>query len=94
VIDTLSPEDTDTTNGLTVTQRRWIDDGRIHKEIHLDDGDHQETYRESVRLFTLDDLTTLYDEVGLDLIDVYGNYDGAPYTPASPRLILVARKRA
>ncbi len=92
VVETLSPEDTDKTNGITVTQRRWIEDGRIHKEIHLDDGDYQETYRESVRLFTLEDLAALYDEVGLDLTDTYGDYDGAPYTPASPRLILVARK--
>lgn len=93
VIQTHSPEDTRTKKGVTITQRRWIDDGRIYKEIELDDGTHHKTYCESVRLFTLYDLKGMYDDVGLDLVDVYGNYDGAEYTPSSPRLITIARKR-
>ena len=93
VIETLSPEDTSTEKGVTVTQRRWIDAGRIHKEIELDDGTQHKTYRESVRLFTLYDLEDMYDHVGLDLVDVYGDYDGAAYTPSSSRLITVAEKR-
>jgi SAM-dependent methyltransferase len=92
VIDTLQPEDTHTVNGVTIQQRRWIEDGRINKRITLDRNGHTETYRESVRLFTLDDFRRMYAAVGLDLVATYGTYDGAPHTDDSPRLLLYARK--
>jgi SAM-dependent methyltransferase len=94
VIDTLVPEDTQTVNGLTVRQERWVDDGRIEKEITItsEEGDRK-TFHESVRLFTLYDLKRLYDAVGLELKETFGDYDGATYTPSSPRLILHAEKR-
>jgi SAM-dependent methyltransferase len=94
VIDSLRPTDTHTVNGVTIRQRRWIDDGRINKQITLERDGTTETYRESVRLFTLDDLTALYDTVGLDLVATYGHYDGRPHTNDSPRLLLYARTPA
>jgi len=92
VVDTLRPSDTRTVNGITIEQRRWIEDDRINKEITLARNGRTETYRESVRLFTLDELKRMYENVGLALQATYGNYDGAPHTPASPRLLLYARK--
>lgn len=94
VVDTLQPSDRRTVNGITIEQRRWVEDDRINKEIVLARNGDTETYRESVRLFTLDDLKEMYDTVGLDLQATYGNYDGAPHTPKSPRLLLYARKPA
>jgi SAM-dependent methyltransferase len=93
VADTLVPEDTQTRNGITITQRRRIDDGRIRKRIDLDDGTRHATYRESVRLYTLTDLESMYDAAGLDIDTTYGDYSGAEYAPSAPRLILVAHKR-
>lgn len=92
VIDTLKPADTHTVNGVTIQQRRWIEDDRINKRIRLERDGRTETYRESVRLFTLEELTHMYEAVGLDLVETYGNYDGSPYTPKSARLLLQARK--
>jgi SAM-dependent methyltransferase len=94
VIDTLQPSDTHTVNGVTVQQRRWIENDRINKRITIDQDDRTETYRESVRLFTLEELTALYETVGLDLVSTYGDYDGSPHTDDSPRLLLYARKPA
>jgi SAM-dependent methyltransferase len=92
VVDTLRPSDRRTVNGITIEQRRWVEDDRINKEITLSRNGDAETYRESVRLFTLDDLTAMYENVGLTLQATYGNYDGAPHTAESPRLLLYARK--
>jgi SAM-dependent methyltransferase len=92
VVDTLRPSDTRTVNGITIEQRRWVEDDRINKEITLARNGRTETYRESVRLFTLDELKRMYENVGLTLQATYGNYDGAPHTPESPRLLLYARK--
>jgi SAM-dependent methyltransferase len=92
VIDTLQPDDTHTVNGVTIQQHRWIENDRINKRITIDHDGRSETYRESVRLFTLDDFTRMYENVGLDLVATYGHYDGAPHTDDSPRLLLYARK--
>ncbi len=92
VIDTLQPEDTHTVNGVTIDQHRWIENERINKRITITHDEETETYRESVRLFTLDDLTDMYENMGLDLVTTYGDYDGSPHTDDSPRLLLYARK--
>lgn len=94
VIESLDPHDTHTRDGVTIEQKRWIDDGRINKTITLQRDDETQTFRESVRLLTLYDFKQLYASVGLELVTVVGDYDGAEYTPSSPRLIMHARKSA
>ena len=95
VQSTLVPEDVIVQDGVEIGQRRWIEEGRINKEITFYDVDshhNSATFRESVRLLTLDDFRALYDAAGLELIETFGDYAGHRYTPASPRLILYARK--
>ena len=96
VRSTLVPENILVKDGVKIEQRRWIEEGRINKEITFHDADsrhHSATFRESVRLLTLDDFRALYTTAGLDLLDTFGDYAGCPHTPTSPRLILYARKR-
>jgi SAM-dependent methyltransferase len=92
VAASLVPTDTETRGGATIHQRRWIEDGRINKEITIERNDTTETYCESVRLYTRSDLEALYRAVGLEPVQTFGSYDGAPHTPSSPRLLLHARK--
>lgn len=89
---TLVPEDTRTTDGIEIHQKRWIEDGRINKEITIRDGDGARTFTESVRLLTLEDFQRLYAEAGLELEATFGDYDGRVHSDDSPRLILYARK--
>lgn len=92
VLDTLVPEDARRQPGLEIRQRRWVEDGRINKEITIHrDGDAQ-TFLESVRLLGLDDFARLYAAAGLHLRATYGDYDGGPYAAEAPRLLLYARK--
>jgi SAM-dependent methyltransferase len=91
VIHSLTPEDTHAKNGVTIEQRRWVADGRVNKEITLHDNGATRTFCESVRLLTLDDFKQLYEQVGLQLVQAVGDYDGATYTPDSPRLIMHAK---
>jgi hypothetical protein len=92
VADTLVPSTTRTVEGVTIEERRWIEDERINKEITLSRNGSATTYKESVRLYTLEDLRSLYADVGLDLVATFGDYDGGPHTPDSPRLLLYAEK--
>jgi SAM-dependent methyltransferase len=93
VADSLVPSTTRTVEGVTIEEERWIEDDRINKTITLSRNGDATTYRESVRLYTLDDLRALYADVGLDLVATFGDYDGAPHTPDSPRLLLYAEKQ-
>lgn len=91
VRQTLVPEDRRTEDGYTIHQRRWIEDGRINKEITLRRNGQEQTFHESVRLLALEDFRRLYAAAGLRLIDTFGGYDGRPHTDEAPRLILYAR---
>ncbi len=87
----LVPGDAREEDGVHIEQRRWVEDGRINKEILLQKNGDAQTFRESVRLFTLEDFAAMYSHAGLKLLETYGDYDGRPYDADSPRLILTAR---
>jgi SAM-dependent methyltransferase len=87
---TLVEEDTARRNGAHIRQRRWIDGGRVHKRIDVDDGETTRTFRESVRLFTRADLEAMHNRAGLSVKEVFGDYDGSPHSESSPRTILYA----
>lgn len=88
----LVPEDRRTEDGVEIVQRRWIEDGRINKRIDLQRNGEGESFRESVRLLTLEDFERFYARVGLELEATYGDYDGRSYGPETPRLIMVSRR--
>lgn len=48
-------------------------------------------WRESVRLFTPRELADAMRRAGLEITSTFGDYSGAPHTPASPRLILAGK---
>ncbi len=50
-------------------------------------------YLESVRLYTCADLRELLSQAGLNTDQIYGDYNGAPFTSSSPRLIIFSSKR-
>ena len=67
------------------------DERFVTKEMHLlDDG---RSFLERVRLFTPDDLERLLGSAGLHITHRFGDYGGAPLTPATPRAILVSCRR-
>ena len=81
--------------GQKATIMRWLDEPnqRIEKRIliHESDGAIRE-YRESVRLYSEEELRLALREVGIAVRSTFGNYDGSPLYAHSPRLILIACK--
>lgn len=96
VIATLVTESERHVDGRVVRERRRIsDDGtRVEKDIELDPGDGELlVFHESVRMYDLEEARESLAGAGLELRDVFGDFDGVPYDPgATPRMILVARK--
>ena len=67
---------------------RWIEDGRVKKEVKSD----TVHYTESVRLYTHVELVEQLRAAGVNPVASYGDFDGRDYTTDAARCILVARK--
>ncbi len=93
VLYNLVPKEEKRENGIVFRIERFVEDGYIIKKIEVDDGGKQQVFREKVRGFTLEELIALFEEAGLHILDVFGNYDLGNYeTLHSDRLILIAGK--
>lgn len=93
-IDTLVPFDQGFVGQLEVEQHRTFDRStqRLEKRIaiHYPNGQTRDVL-ESVRLFSPDEIESLLDKAGFEVIDWYGEYDGSRFKIGeSQRMILVA----
>ena len=79
-----------------VEKRRWDEaTRRVTKDIVcLEPGGQFKAWCESVRVYEPEELVGLLEQAGLEVTGRYGNYDGSPWSPLAPRLILIGRKRA
>ena len=83
-----------TVEGIRFNMRSQVKDGFIVKRIRFSDKGRDYQFEERVRAFSLQDFERMIDEAGLELIEVFGDYDLNSYVPdQAERLILVARKR-
>lgn len=92
---TLKKETTRVVEGYTLLERRWIDQDsrRVNKQTEVKQGDELiETLRESVRLYSFEEMSSLLQEAGLRIESCQGNYDNAPYDNDSPRMLLAGVK--
>jgi len=87
------PEDARRLDGLRCDQRRRIVGGRMRKDISLrwDDGRRLD-WAEDVRLYTAREMRALLRDAGLETTGLYAAFDGTPWSPAAPRMIVVGRK--
>ena len=95
VVEHLTPMDEGERQGRWVrNERRITPDGkRVEKTTTIrDDEGHEETFHESVRLYTPQELSAILIEIGFRDLGLYGGFDGQPLRPDSPRLLAIARK--
>ena len=93
VQDQLTPQSiSQLTPAIQVRENRKIENGRIVKDICFQNDGLEKCYRESVRLFTREQLEDMFRHLGFHIIKTFGDYQGQPWTPVSPRTILVGRK--
>lgn len=73
--------------------RRISDTGHfVTKTIRLEASGRE--FIERVRLFEPDELSAMLTVAGFEVADLYGDYGGGMWTPASPRAVVFARRRA
>jgi len=90
VIENLVAEDVKTVEGIDFHQKRSVKDGYIVKDISFKINGEEHSYQERVKALTLDHFKTLFNEAGVHLLDVFGNYKLQKYhAKTSERLIMV-----
>jgi SAM-dependent methyltransferase len=88
----LVPEGVEEREGRKYHLRRRIEEGRVVKDVVLEEEGLTLSYSESVRLYNHHELVILLKEAGLSVVASYGAFDGRDYTTDAPRCVLVAKK--
>jgi ubiquinone/menaquinone biosynthesis C-methylase UbiE len=95
IIASLVPEEESRLGSKRISIRRRISAGgaRVEKKTRVTQPGSPETvYRESVRMYTQDELATMLTQAGFATPHFYGGLDGRPYDLDSPRLVLYATR--
>lgn len=82
-------------DGVNYFITKWYDETHFYKKIVVEDEtqDHPFEYIEKVSKFTLGDFTDMFAYQGLQIQEVFGDYQLNPYNiRKSPRLIMIAKK--
>ena len=76
---------------------KWFDETHFYKKIVVEDDALEEplVYTEKVAKFSLGDFTEMFAYQGLQIQEVFGDYNFSNYdTRKSPRLVMIAKKTA
>ncbi|MDX1582073.1 MAG: class I SAM-dependent methyltransferase [Thermoanaerobaculia bacterium] len=77
-------------DGRRIEIDRWFNESTrvFNKRIRIDG----RSYLERVRGYDLDEITMMFSSAGFSIRSVLGDFDGQPFSPSSPRLILVGKR--
>lgn len=90
VIQNLVLEETKTLDNITFQLRRWVENGAIIKQISFEDKGQKFQFQEKVHAFSLEQFQQLFDQVGLKIIETFGDYSLSSFDKqTSDRLIMI-----
>jgi hypothetical protein len=90
VIDNLQPDDIKTIDGIDFHQKRYVKDGYIFKDISFNTNGETHHFQERVKALTLQDFEMLFENAGVYLLDVFGDYKLRKYDKHnSERLVMI-----
>ena len=93
VIANLISSEKKTINDITFNIKRSVQDNHIIKDIEIIIGNETQYFQEKVRAITLADFSVFFRNVGLNIIDIFGNYKLDDFDATiSDRLILICKK--
>jgi len=92
---TLVPESFRERDGYGIHERRWIDSvaRRVNKTVRVTRAERVVgEWRESARMYTATEFRGMLRRNRLDVVHLFGDFDGSPLADERPRMILVGRK--
>jgi SAM-dependent methyltransferase len=79
---------------LNILQYRTINDEFVEKTIVIKEEGRERQYKEQVKLYRSEQLLRMLQRNHLEVVHLFGNYDGADYIEgSSPRMIFICRKK-
>lgn len=92
VQNTLVEKDERIENDLRIIQKRWIEGERINKEIIIRKNGDSNKFFESVQMYSSEELINMFENSGMKIQKVFGDYKGSEFSNESPRTIIFAQK--
>ncbi len=88
--NSLVAEETKTVDGIAFHLHRYLKDGVIFKDIRFSFAGEDYHFTERVSALELDDFKAYFNQAGVELVDVFGDFNLAPFDKEiSNRLILI-----
>jgi len=92
-VNSLKEEETKVIQEIEFHLKKYLHEGYIHKEIRFVADNTPFFFTEKVKALTLEDFKRFFTFAGLELTDVFGNYQLQEYDVVqSDRLIMIAKK--
>lgn len=76
---------------IDITKREKAGFFIINRNYIINQKSHEFNY--TLRLYNIDQLSSILSEIGFEIISAYGDYDGVEYSASTPRMILIVRKK-
>ncbi|MCL6099426.1 MAG: class I SAM-dependent methyltransferase [Bacteroidetes bacterium] len=93
LLKNLIPESKREIEGKAIIERRKIAEGRVEKEIIINNHNSENRFVESVQLYSKKKIVDEFEKIGFKLTSDFGDYDGAGFDEEnSKRLILFFKK--
>jgi SAM-dependent methyltransferase len=89
----LVPESIREVEGKRIIERRKIEAGFVIKEILITENGEERKFLERVRLYSREDMERMLARAGVEVQNVYGDYDFRPYSADGKRMIMYGRCR-
>lgn len=92
VINNLVPHSTKQLGDKTIVEHRSIssDGRRVEKTIEITENEVTETFFESVRMFSREELEAMLVRNGFSPVSCFGDFNGSPFTNDAERLLIFA----
>ena len=90
VLENLVLEEVKVVDGITFFLRRYVQDGYLYKDINFSQNGEDYSFQERVKAFNLNDFESMFEQAGVYLLDVFGDYKLNKFNPAtSERIVMI-----
>jgi len=94
VRDNLVSSQREEIGNIMIELERYISDERVQKKIIMYQNGKKSIFYESVKMYHPEKIQSMMQQAGLSVHKVMGDYDGAPFRPNSPRLVIIGSKKS
>lgn len=94
VMNTLPVSEEKVIDGIHFRIEKLLDENKIIKRIQFENEGHSYAFQEEVNALQLKDFKRYFEHLGINVLNVYGDYNGEEFKPeSSKRLILLVQSK-